>query len=186
MEDKVDDLYKSLIEGDVKGIQKIYQLVFPKVLSFILKNSGSKEDAEDIFQRTLLQLVNRFREKEPPIFTSFEAYSFTACKNQWYKYLSAKKKWVAKSLHINSIDEDGVLEKEIEEKRWGLYEEAFNMLSQNCKTIMTLFYKKIPYKIISEQMGYATTSVARQRVFKCRSKLSKLLKTHPEFKNIAG
>ena len=58
-----NSLFKSLILGESSGIQKIYDLVFPKVLKFVLQNSGSKDEAKDTFQKTLLQIqykVDRF------------------------------------------------------------------------------------------------------------------------------
>ena len=52
MHTKKDDyLLQSLLQGDEKGIAEIYKQVFPKVVSFILKNKGQYEDAEDIFHK---------------------------------------------------------------------------------------------------------------------------------------
>ena len=179
------DHYFSLINGDEKGIEKIYKLLFPKVLRFILKNNGREEDAEDIFQKTLIHLILQAKKKQVTFTVSFEAYLFIACRNQWYKKLAAEKKWVTKPVKEELLYEDDTLNNAIEEQeKWDLYRTVFETLSDNCKTVMKLFYKKLPYSVICKELGYNSESVARQRVFKCRAKLSSLIKKHPLYKTI--
>ena len=44
---------------------------------------GNTTDAEDIFQKALLQIVVRYKKEKFQIKTSFEGYLFTVCKNLW-------------------------------------------------------------------------------------------------------
>ncbi len=178
-------LFNSLINGNSKGILQIYKVVFPKVYSFVAKNSGQKEDAEDIFQKTLMQLATRFKDKKIAFSSSFEAYLFTACKNQWRKKLNSEKKWVTNVVSEEPIYDNEELEVHLEtEEKWKLYKEMFEQLSANCKEVLKLFYQKLPYAAICQELGYASEPVARQRVFKCRSKLSSLIKKDIRYKQI--
>ncbi|MDC8004681.1 RNA polymerase sigma factor [Aureisphaera galaxeae] len=183
-------LYNSLIQGDRKGILAIYKLVYPKVQSFVIRNSGAAEDAEDVFQKTLMQLAVRFRQRNTPFTGSFEAYLYTACLNQWRRILNSEKKWVTKQQDLESLHEYQEIsisqteEKEDEEEKWILYREMFELLSDNCKEVLRLLYKKLPYAKICEILGYSSEVVARQRVFKCRKKLSSLIQKDPRYKHI--
>ena len=178
-------LYKSLVKGDNKGILTIYKLVYPKVLAFVLRNSGVHEDAEDVFQKTLMQLAIRFSNKQGEFTGSFEAYLLTACKNQWRRILNSEKKWVTKkqkpeSMHVYQE----MPEYDYEGEKWVLYREKFEFLSSNCKEVLQLFFKKWPYSKIQSELEYSSESVARQRVFKCRKKLSILIRKDTRYAKI--
>ncbi len=175
----------SLINGDNIGINKIYQLVYPKVLKFVLKNSGQREDAEDVFQRALIQLSARLKLKRIEFHSSFEAYLFTICMNLWRRDLNLKKRRVTNIPNQEHFDEQSDSIQEIlEQEKWELYTEMFNKLSDNCKEVLGFYYNKVSYADIVEKFSYTTESVARQRVFKCRKKLSELVKKDRRFKQI--
>jgi len=64
-----------------------------------------------------------------------------------------------------------------------LYREKFNLLSDNCKEILSLFFNNISYDRIIKELSYASINTARQRIFKCKNKLISLIKADPLFKN---
>ena len=175
----------ALIQGDSKSIRSIYDKCFPFVRSFVLKNSGKIEDAEDIFQRALLQMTVRYQKDKFEIKTTFEAYLYTVCKNLWRRELNKSK---------NRLTNDGVVElvseeKDqamaiVEQKRQELFVEKLHEISENCKKILSLFFAKIPYSHIAKEHGYSSETVVRQRVFKCKNKLIELIKKDPRYKSL--
>ena len=54
----------ALIQGNSKSIKSIYVKCFPYVKNFIIQNNGNLEDAEDIFQKALLQIVVRYKKEK--------------------------------------------------------------------------------------------------------------------------
>ena len=64
----------------------------------------------------------------------------------------------------------------MEQEKWELFQEKLEALSDNCKTILKLFFKKTPYVEIAKKLEYASDNVLRQRIFKCKKKLSELIK----------
>ncbi|WP_452603114.1 RNA polymerase sigma factor [Pontimicrobium sp. MEBiC06410] len=175
----------SLINGDNKGILKIYQLVYPKVLKFVLKNSGQTEDAEDVFQKALIQFSARLKLKRVEFHSSFEAYLFTICMNLWRRELNLKKRRVTNIPNQEHYDEHSdSIQELLEQEKWELYTEMFNKLSENCKEVLGFYYNKVSYADIVKKLSYTTESVARQRVFKCRKKLSDLVKKDKRFKQL--
>ena len=186
MSDK-KNLFDALLNSDSKGIIEIYDLVFPSVLKYVIKNNGRTEDAEDVFQRALIHITTKIKVKNYQPIENFEWYLFGICKNLWLKDLNSQKKWVTKSnseeLYNEGIAKMTALEI-LENDRWEVYLRHFNMMSDNCKKILSAFLKKKPYAEITKELGYTSESVVRQRVFKCKSKLTKLIKTDPSYKKL--
>lgn len=162
----------ALIENDSKIIGEMYTKIFPKVVKFVLQNKGQRVDAEDIFQKALLQISARYRKRPFIIKSSFEAYVFSACKNLWRRELNKAKIKVTEStiLELHNEDRDmavAILERE----RWELFTEKLSDLTGNCKKILELFFAKVPYSDIVKEFNYSSEIVARQRVFKCKASL---------------
>ena len=172
--------------GDQDVLHWIYKNISPKVRYFILKNKGSKEESEEIFQEVLYQLTLRLKSSDIEIHSSFEAYFFTVCKNLWRNELIKKKKWVRNEdetlLYSKEELVDSVYDKE---ERWNLFEEKFQELSDNCKELLNNHFKKVPYDEIVRKFNYSSENVAFQRMFKCKKKLKDLIKKDVRFKNLS-
>lgn len=166
----------ALLTNDSEGIVPIYTLVFPKVCKFVLQNSGQQVDAEDVFQKALIQITVRYRREPFEIRSSFEAYLFTACKNLWRRELNSSKMRVTKDEvpELKNEEHDMALAS-LEQERWELFTEKLAMISENCKKVLSLFFAKVSYARIVEEMQYASETVARQRVFKCKTKLTEIV-----------
>lgn len=168
-------LYK-LAAGDRHIIKELYQKVFPKIKSFVLKNSGGVADAEDVFRKALMQLIARFKVKPFTIESSFEAYIYGVCRNLWLRELNKQKRMVTNDnvIELNREDEDMTMAT-LEQEKWELFQEKLSAISDNCKKILQLFFKKTPRKEIASQLGYNSDNVVRQRIFNCKSQLTKAI-----------
>jgi RNA polymerase sigma factor (sigma-70 family) len=175
----------ALLHNDSKVIMEMYTIIFPKVKKFVLQNKGQQVDAEDIFQKALMQIAVRYRREPFEIKSSFEAYVFTACKNLWRRELNKSK---------TRVTEDGVMELQSEERdmalatleqeRWELFTEMLDAISENCKKILKLFFAKVSYQRIVQELEYSSETVARQRVFKCKTKLIETVKNDNRYNSL--
>ena len=173
---------KALLNNDSKIIKHIYNDNFFKVRAFVVKNKGQQQDAEDIFQKALLQLAVRYKKEKFIIKTSFEAYLFTVCKNLWRRELNKSKIKVTNNDFIEPKDEnEDIALAVLEQKRWELFTECLELISENCKQILKLFFAKTSYAKMVELFGYNSETVVRQRVFKCKTKLKELVKKDKRF-----
>ena len=167
---------KALVNNDSRITLEIYTKFYPKIASFVLKNKGKSEDAQDVFQDALTYLIYVYKEKSLQI-NSFEAYLFTICKNIWQRRLKNKKEWVMKDGIYPLIDKTTTMSSFIlEQQRQELYNESFTKLSENCKNILTLYFNTLNYDDLIHTFSYNSIDVARQRVFKCRKKLIQWIK----------
>lgn len=175
----------ALLENDAKIISVIYTKVFPKVKKFVLQNNGQQVDAEDVFQKALLQITVRYRKEPFQIKSSFEAYIFTACKNLWRRELNKNKTRVTEDavLELHSEERDMALAT-LEQERWELFTEKLELISENCKKVLQLFFAKVSYSEIVKRLGYNSETVARQRVFKCKTKLMKTITSDRRYNSL--
>ncbi|WP_111685543.1 RNA polymerase sigma factor [Winogradskyella tangerina] len=176
---------EGLVTNNESVVKDIYQKSFRNVIRFVSNNKGRREDAEDIFQKALLQLAVRYKKEKFEIKSSFEAYLFTVCKNLWRRELNKSKLKVTNDavIELNSEDDD-IAVSVLEQKRWELFTEALELISENCKAILKLFFAKVSYAIMVEQFNYNSETVARQRVFKCKNKLKDLVKSDVRYNEL--
>ena len=175
----------ALLENNTKIIRVIYVKVFPKVKKFVLQNKGQQADAEDIFQKALLQITVRYRREPFEIRSSFDAYLFTVCKNLWRRELNNKKIRVTEDtiLELHNEERDMALAT-LEQERWELFTEKLNAISENCRKVLQLFFQKVSYSEIVKKLGYSSETVARQRVFKCKTKLMQTITSDRRYNSL--
>lgn len=175
----------ALLNNDSKVITEIYATIFPKVKKFVLQNKGQQVDAEDIFQKALLQMAVRYRREPFEIKSSFEAYLFTACKNLWRRELNKTKTRVTEDGVVELKSEEGDLAlATLEQERWELFTEKLELISENCRKVLQLFFAKVSYSEIVKRLGYNSETVARQRVFKCKTKLMQTITSDKRYNSL--
>lgn len=171
----------ALIQGEDVVIKEIYSKIYPKIASFILSNKGKEEDALDVFHDALLYIIVTQKEKKT-IIQSFEAYLFVVCKNIWKKTLRNK---VIKTDILTLEEKETDLSSFIlEQQCFDFYLAKFNVLSANCKDILSSYFNGLSYEEIVIEHSYASINTVRQRVFKCRTKLIELIKSDSKFQKM--
>ncbi|WP_299107085.1 sigma-70 family RNA polymerase sigma factor [uncultured Tenacibaculum sp.] len=176
---------KALVEEDKRVLLTIYKNNLPKVKSFVLKNNGNMEDAEDIFQKALLQISMRYKKEKFTITTSFDGYLFTVCKNLWRRELNKHKNRVTNSEIVELANEDRENSLAlVEQKRQELFIEKMKEISENCRQILFMFFAKTSYAEIVAATEYNSETVVRQRVFKCKKKLTEIIKADKRYNSL--
>ena len=177
-----DDLIQLFLEGDARVLNDIYKTSFPYVKHYITSRDGSKKDAEDIFHNALLLIYVKLKEGKIQI-QSFENYLFTVCKNLWKRECS--KKEVTNQQVVPLVSETLDLAKfYLEQNQWELFEEKFKLLSEKCQEILKMIFEKKSYEAIVQKYKYASFNAARQRVFKCKTRLAKLIQKDERFSQL--
>jgi len=174
-----------LVNGDEKVVKEIYSQLFPEFVLYIKKNSGTEEDAYEVFQETLYQIIVRSKTRGLMIEDNFEGYLFICGRNIWLKKLNKSKKNVRNQSLMELIsEEDQTAEQIVFQDRWDLFEEKISQLSENCKSLLQSYFKRVPYETIIKEYGYASKNVAFQRIHKCKKKLTQLIQIDPRYKEL--
>ena len=159
---------------DQKFMTESYQKVYPMVESFVVKNSGSKDDAQDIIQDAFFLLYKKIEDASFEITSQLSTYVFGISKNLWLKKITKKrldKNAVLAENEFNDLPEEDY-------EKFGLVkklEAALVSLGEPCKTIIEQFYYfKKSMKDIATLMHYTSAENAKNQKYKCFNRLKKL------------
>jgi len=177
-----DEFIRHFLEGDTSVLNSIYKNSFKYVKHYIQSRSGTEKDAEDIFHNALLVIYVKLKENKIQI-KAFDNYLFTVCKNLWKRENSKKRVTNIDTIPLVSEDID-LASFYLEHNQWELYKEKFELLSEQCRTILKMIFEKKTYAEIVKKYSYASQVVARQRVFKCKTRLTKLIKEDIRFSKL--
>ena len=72
-------------------IKYIYQELFPTIKYLVVKNSGNEEDAEDIFQDSLIVIFKKIRDNQLELSSSFRTYLYSVSRNLWLQKLNKRR-----------------------------------------------------------------------------------------------
>jgi len=86
---------EEIIEGiqnrDTNVLDYVYENFFYQIKVFISKNSGSDEDAQDIYQDAILVIYQKIMRENLTLNSSFSTYLYSVCRLLWLKQLEQKK-----------------------------------------------------------------------------------------------
>ena len=77
------DYFKALIEGEEKGLRKLYEAFLPRIGHFITTHGGTKEDARDIFQDALMIIYQKANEGKLELTSNFYTLLYGICRKLW-------------------------------------------------------------------------------------------------------
>ena len=77
------------------NFEDLYKLHFPKIKAFVLKNSGNADDARDVFQETMIVLIDKINKPDFVLSSSLGTFLFAVSKNIWFTRLREKGKMIA-------------------------------------------------------------------------------------------
>jgi RNA polymerase sigma factor (sigma-70 family) len=181
-----EDLIKGFKEQDSICINQMYKLYFPLAKSIAERNSGSIEDAEDLFQDSMVVLYKRLHKESIVLNCSLKTFFYGICKNIWLQRLD--KKW--RLIYSESLAEEPsmtyyVLEKDyseevLEKKR--LFQKHFLTLPGRCQRLLSLCMKNVPLRTIAKELGLKNEEYAKARKYSCKNMLRKKILNDPRCK----
>ena len=128
--------------NDSAIIHAIYKNYVPKVVFYITKNSGDKDQAQDVVQEIMILLFNQAKANTLQLTCPFDAYFFLLCKRKW---LNELKKTSNKEVTINedsaSINESALDLVECTEnfdEKQHLFDTMFQKLGDKCQELLKL------------------------------------------------
>ena len=152
-----------------RAFARLYKF-FPKIERHIKMNSGSTEEAMDIFQEALIVLYKKVKTISTDSPIHIDGFLVNTCKLLWSNELRKKK------VRKNSGDEglqqlaysDEIAEQVEKERKISVIEEVLNQLGKTCKDmLMAFYYKRLSMQKIAKQFGYKTVQSAKTKKYKC-------------------
>ncbi len=183
------NLVKGLKDGDSKAYELLYRCCYKGISSLIRTNSGTENDAKDIFHDAIIVLINNLRKPDFKLTAKCCVYLYSVARFQWLNKLKKKGRT---TFDIDESNENYVLIDESEATIKREYEEKHNTISKLlanwdhdvCKQlIMAFYYKKLDLKEIAKMLNY-TYEFVRIKKHRCMKSFEKLVKEHQSFKEL--
>lgn len=178
-------LLKGLASNDKASVEAIYRTNYTVIQSFILNNTGTVDDARDVFQEAMVVLYEKSKDSSFSLNCQIRTYLYSVCRRLWLKRLQQLNKY---STQVESLEELVPVEEEVEEHEkknadFLLMEQAMGKIGEPCKSLLDAYYiQKKSMQDIAAEFGYTNADNAKTQKYKCLVRLKKLF--FSQYKNV--
>jgi len=165
--------------GDGLAIHRLYGLYFPSVSKMVVNNGGCYEEAQDIFQETVMVLYDKAVRGDFRLSSRLGTFLYAVSKRLWLKKLTRGDSKYGRDRiedHEDSLAAEDAIEahKALEDNLLHM-EKALESLGDPCKTILRDFYiHNQSMADICEKFGYTNADNAKNQKYKCLQRLKKM------------
>ena len=175
-------------ENENKILRQLYDQSLRPVTNLVLRNNGTQQDAEDIFQDAIKEFRDRVisGKYEKRANTKITTYICTLALNMWKNQLNKAKRnsryvdAVKKENRIGQERED-IPKKLLEKDKSKIFEYLMSQLKGGCRKALDLWSHGFSMKEIAERMGYKNDQIAMNKKNKCRKYFKKMILESPVF-----
>lgn len=162
-------------EKDPTTLRAVYKEIYPMVEKYVMENSGSKDDARDVFQDAMYILIKKLSNEGFELSSKLSTYLYAVGKNLWLRKLTKKDLNAGEyAAEIKAADfEDDEHERLMRVKNMKV---GLERLGEPCKSILIEFYfNQKSMKEIAEMFHYSNPDNAKNQKYKCLMRLKKLV-----------
>ena len=178
-----EEILDGLVQENNKIIQYIFDEHFHTIRSFVLRNNGTVEDSEDVFQEAVVIIYQKARDKELNLACSFITFLYSVSRHLWFQKLEKNRinfAFVGDIENFMELSDEMMYEVYDEEReKVKIFQQHFLGLGEDCQKLLRLFVSKVPLTEIMRIMGYKSIKYTKTRKFLCKEKLKKRIKNDP-------
>ncbi|WP_128545912.1 RNA polymerase sigma factor [Larkinella soli] len=170
-------LLVGLADGSDAVLAELYKRYFPMVLHLILNNSGSEDDAKDIYQEALIVLYEKVSEGSLELHCQLKTYLYSVSRRLWLKQLSKRSRngsGLIDQENLADVDDD-LTDHHARDRQFSLMADSLDRLGEPCRTLLEDFYiRHLSMQDITDKFGYTNTDNAKTQKYKCLMRLKRL------------
>ncbi|MFI0491099.1 RNA polymerase sigma factor [Flavobacterium sp.] len=159
-----------------KAFGQLYKEYFGMVNHFVINNNGRKDDAEDVFQDTMMVLLEKLRQDDFRLTASIKTYIMAISKNLWLKRLrTTYRETEFSAIHDNKFYEDIDLAIENEKSYSDKLQTYIHKITKHCQGLIhDMFFKEKAIEQIQNEYGYSTKHNTQNQKHKCIEQIRKV------------
>lgn len=162
------------------ALRQLYDQHFPVVRGHILGNSGSADEAQDIFQEGVIALFNNVVDGKFKGESAVGTYLFSICKNMWLRHLQRKSRMSSGEVPESVEDKNPFSTLKHSEHR-ELVAQLVASLGEQCQEILRLYYfERRSMGEVADMTGFKDEQNARNKKYKCMKALKELIFANPD------
>ncbi len=167
-------------------IKTIYRNHFDSLSWYVMNNSGSRQDAEDMFQEVVVAFIDLVQKDKFRGESTVKTFLFSLNRYTWLNELKRRGRALAREEKYekgqDKVELDTghlIADREGKAEVVRLVEE----LGETCQKILLLFYyENLSMKEILETMHYENEQVVRNKKYKCLKQLEQMVNANPALK----
>jgi RNA polymerase sigma factor (sigma-70 family) len=171
---------EGLRHGNDAVIRSVYKKFYPTIARMVLNNSGTEQEAKDVFQETVLVLYHHAQQERFILSCALQTYMYSVARRLWLKQLNKKHGLYKLDERFQEDEDIADMQNDVEayEKRELNLErmkESIGQLGEPCKTLLEDFYTRhLSMDEIAEKFGYTNADNAKNQKYKCLQRLKKI------------
>jgi RNA polymerase sigma factor (sigma-70 family) len=161
----------------------LYQQYSETTGAAIINYGGSRQDAEDVFQETVVSFIDIVKKGKFRMEASIKTFLVSVAKNIWLNELKRRERAGYREKQFEYGREQNEMDvshhiSDLEKKRQ--LRELVYKLGEPCQKILLLFYyENLSMKEIVDHLPYENEQVVRNKKYKCLQQLTGLIKDNP-------
>lgn len=181
---------EALVEGIRSGgsaredaLKRIYLLpgLRESVFRYILEHGGSRQDAQDIFQESIVLLDRNLREGRFEGKSALSTYFVAIAKWRWVTVQRQQGRYTELAPAHYDAEVDSPEADTIRSEYRELFLEALAQIGDRCRELLQLYQLEYSMEEIANKMQYGSADVAKKEAYRCRMRFRELLENHPQF-----
>ncbi|AII51761.1 RNA polymerase sigma factor [Hymenobacter sp. APR13] len=177
-----DEFVAAIRRGDDRALAQLYRLHLPMVSHYVLQNSGTEDDARDVYQEGVMVFYEKVRDNSLELSCQIKTYLYAVCRRLWLKRLAEKTRFGTRLDDHEPFLETGaeadLEEAEERDRRFTTMNEAMERLGEPCRSLLEGFYLlDKSMQQLTADFGYTNADNAKNQKYKCLVRLKKLFFT---------
>ncbi|HXB39854.1 MAG TPA: sigma-70 family RNA polymerase sigma factor [Bacteroidia bacterium] len=161
-------------------IRSVYKKFYPVIARMVLNNSGTEQEAKDVFQETVLVLYHHVQQQQFELTCTLQTYLYSVSRRLWLKQLHKKSGLFKLDERFYEGEDVAEIASDLEvyeerDQNIGRMKESMGQLGEPCKTLIEDFYTRhLSMDEIAEKFGYTNADNAKNQKYKCLQRLKKI------------
>ncbi len=166
-------LIQKIKNGDESVLDYLYKKNYKMMTRMIVKNNGTEEEAQDIYQEAIVIFWQKARRDDFVLTSKISTFVYSVCQNLWRKELERKSKISGEMVEGREYND---FEKE---ERDNIIAKCLNSLGETCKKVLMYYYfDNYSMQEIAEKLGFANADTAKTKKYKCKKELDEYIKAN--------
>jgi len=167
-------------------IKTIYRNHFDSLCWYVMNNSGTRQDAEDVFQEVVVAFIDLVQKDKFRGESTVKTFIYSLNRHVWLNELKKRGRTLAREEKFEKMQEhttpdtgDLIADREGKAEVMRLVGE----LGETCQKILVLFYyENLSMKEILDATEYENEQVVRNKKYKCLKQLEQMINEKPILK----
>jgi len=150
----------------------------------VLTNSGTTEDANDVFQEAMAIIFEKVRTGRLVLTCSFSTYLYSVCSKIWLKELNSRSQKQRLPENMEWPEQYCAEEHSLYDDLYNIYLTNLQSLKPAYRKVLKMFLDNVSMESIALTMGYKNKDYAKVKKYLGKELLKKRIRRDPRYKEV--